>query len=83
MSVLPFVAKDAQPWTIRTRPTGPLFARASTPAFRQVNAAFGWHAAERVALKLLAQNLFDEDVQLHIFGDMIGRKVAGQVSIEF
>ena len=61
-----------------------LFARASTPAFTQVNAAFGWRfASDRVTLKLVAQNLFDEDVQQHIFGDIIGRKLAGQVSIEF
>jgi len=61
-----------------------LFARASTPAFTQVNAAFGWRfAADRVTLKVLAQNLLDEDVQQHIFGDIIGRKLAGQVSIEF
>ena len=61
-----------------------LFARASTPAFTQVNAAFGWRfAADRVTLKLVAQNVFDEDVQQHIFGDIIGRKLAGQVSIEF
>ena len=61
-----------------------LFARASTPSFTQVNAAFGWRfASDKVALKLIAQNLFDEDVQQHIFGDIIGRKLAAQVSIEF
>jgi outer membrane receptor protein involved in Fe transport len=61
-----------------------LFARASTPSFTQVNAAFGWRfASDKVTLKLVAQNLFDEDVQQHIFGDIIGRKLAGQVSIEF
>jgi outer membrane receptor protein involved in Fe transport len=61
-----------------------LFARASTPAFTQVNAAFGWRfATDRVTLKLVAQNLFDEHVQQHIFGDLIDRKLAGQVSVEF
>ncbi|HSC16522.1 MAG TPA: TonB-dependent receptor [Gammaproteobacteria bacterium] len=61
-----------------------LFARASTPSFTQVNAAFGWRfASDKVTLKLVAQNLFDEDVQQHIFGDIIGRKLAGQVSIDF
>jgi hypothetical protein len=40
-------------------------------------------ASDKVTLKLIAQNLFDEDVQQHIFGDIIGRKIAGQVSIEF
>jgi outer membrane receptor protein involved in Fe transport len=61
-----------------------LFARASTPAFTQVNAAIGWRfVSDRVTLKLVAQNLFDEEVQQHIFGDLIDRKLAGQVSIEF
>jgi len=61
-----------------------LFARAATPAFTQVNAAFGWRfVSDRVTLKLVAQNLFDERVQQHIFGDLIDRKVAGQVSIAF
>jgi hypothetical protein len=31
----------------------------------------------------VAQNLFDEHVQQHIFGDLIDRKLAGQVSVEF
>jgi len=61
-----------------------LFARASTPAFTQVNAAFGWRFAnDRVVFKLVGQNLFDERVQQHIFGDIISRKIAGQVSIQF
>jgi outer membrane receptor protein involved in Fe transport len=61
-----------------------LFARAATPSFTQVNAAFGWRfSGDRVTLKLVAQNLLDEDVQQHIFGDIIGRKLAGQVSFEF
>jgi iron complex outermembrane receptor protein len=60
-----------------------LFARAPTPSFTQVNAAVGWRFAQnRVTFKVVAQNLFDEDVQQHIFGDIIDRKIAGQVSIE-
>lgn len=61
-----------------------LFARAATPSFTQVNAAVGWRlAADRVTFKVLAQNLFDETVQQHIFGDILERKIAGQVSIRF
>jgi iron complex outermembrane receptor protein len=61
-----------------------LFARAPTPSFTQVNAAIGWRfAADRVTFKVVAQNLFDEHVQQHIFGDLLDRKLAGQVSIEF
>jgi len=61
-----------------------LFARASTSAFTQVNAAFGWRFVnDRVTFKLVGQNLFDERVQQHIFGDIISRKIAGQVSLQF
>ena len=61
-----------------------LFARAPTEAFTQVNAALGWRFVDdRLTLKLLAQNVFDEHVQQHIFGDILERKLAGQVTIEF
>jgi outer membrane receptor protein involved in Fe transport len=60
-----------------------LFARAATPSFTQVNAAAGWRfASDRVTFKVVAQNLFDEHVQQHIFGDLLDRKLAAQVSIE-
>jgi len=60
-----------------------LFARASTGAFTQLNAAVGWRFRDdRVTLKIVAQNLFDEAVQQHIFGDILERKLAAQVSIE-
>jgi hypothetical protein len=50
----------------------------------RVNTAFGWRfVSDRSRSKLVAQNLFDERVQQHIFGDLIDRKVAAQVSIEF
>jgi outer membrane receptor protein involved in Fe transport len=61
-----------------------LFARAWTPAFTQVNAAYGWRFVDdRLTLKLVVQNLFDEEVQQHIFGDLISRKFAGQISYTF
>jgi iron complex outermembrane receptor protein len=61
-----------------------LFARASTASFTQLNAAVGWRFVDdRVTFKVVAQNLFDETVQQHIFGDILERKLAGQVSLEF
>lgn len=60
-----------------------LFARAWTPAFTQVNAAVGWRFKdERITLKVQAQNLFDEHVQQHIFGDLLERRFTGQVSVQ-
>lgn len=38
---------------------------------------------ERLTLQILGANLFDEDVQQHIFGDIIGRKVTGQLGFRF
>lgn len=61
-----------------------LFARAATESFTQVNAAFGWRFRDdRFTLKLIGQNLFDERVQQHIFGDIIERRLAGQITFEF
>jgi hypothetical protein len=61
-----------------------LFARAATSSFTQVNAAVGWRfVADRITFKVVAQNLFDAKVQQHIFGDILSRKVAAQVSYEF
>jgi iron complex outermembrane receptor protein len=58
--------------------------RGWTAAFTQVNASVGWRFShDHVTLKVFAQNLFDERVQQHIFGDIISRKVAGQVSYKF
>jgi outer membrane receptor protein involved in Fe transport len=58
-----------------------LFARAPTDAFTEVNASVGWKFRDdSVTLKLIGQNLFDEKVQQHIFGDIIGRQLAAQIS---
>jgi outer membrane receptor protein involved in Fe transport len=56
----------------------------TTDSFTQVNANFGVHLLEdRLTLSVTGQNIFDERVQQHIFGDIIGRKVVGQASIHF
>jgi outer membrane receptor protein involved in Fe transport len=61
-----------------------LFARAPTDAFTQLNAAAGWRfLSERLTIKIAAQNLTDERVQQHIFGDIIDRRVEAQVSYVF
>ena len=61
----------------------PDFAREVYPALLR------WHRwgfrlfEERVTLSVIGSNLFDEEVQQHIFGDIIGRKVTGQVQFRF
>ena len=61
-----------------------LFARATTAAFTQVNAAAGWRFLdERLTLKISGQNLADERVQQHIFGDILDRRLDAHISFEF
>ena len=61
-----------------------LFARAPTDAFTQINASVGWRFREDgLTLKLIGQNIFDEKLQQHIFGDIIDRRIDAQVSFSF
>ena len=61
-----------------------LFARAATAGFTQLNASLGWRLREeKLTVKLIGQNLTDDQLQQHIFGDIIDRKIAGQVSLSF
>jgi len=61
-----------------------LFARAWTEPFTQVGATIGARfLSERLALKVIAQNVFDATVQQHIFGDLIERRVEGQLLYQF
>lgn len=64
--------------------TDVLAFRGETDAYTLVNLNLGVRlAGEKVTLSLLAQNLFDEAVQQHLFGDIIRRKVAAQLRIDF
>ena len=61
-----------------------LFARAPTNSFTQINASVGWRFRnDSLTLKLIGQNIFDDDLQQHIFGDIIDRRVDAQVSFSF
>ena len=67
-------------WTdvLDTRYWGP------TDAYTQVNLGGGIRLAdERIGLSLTAQNIFDEEILQHVFGDIIGRKITGQIRFEF
>ncbi len=55
-----------------------------TDAFTQINLGAGVRLADdRVTLSVQAQNVTDEDVQQHVFGDILERKVIGQVRFDF
>lgn len=56
----------------------------TTDAFTMVNAGFGvrW-LGERVTTSVKVVNLGNEDVQQHIFGDILKRQVVGEVRVGF
>jgi outer membrane receptor protein involved in Fe transport len=55
-----------------------------TDSFAQLNLAVGFRFADdRATFQINGQNVLDEDVQQHVFGDIIGRKVSAQVSYDF
>lgn len=55
-----------------------------TDSFTMINLGAGVHFLnEKVTLAVNAQNLADEDVQQHVFGDILSRKVTGQLTFRF
>lgn len=55
-----------------------------TDSFTQLNLGAGVRfAGDRVTLSVQAQNVTDEEIQQHVFGDILERKVIGQVRFEF
>ncbi len=61
-----------------------LNVRGFTDSFTQVNLSLGVRLLdERLTLQILGANVFDEKVQQHIFGDIISRKITGQVAFRF
>ena len=58
--------------------------RGKTDAFTQVNAAIGFRILdERMSIQVIGSNIFDDEIQQHIFGDIISRKVTGQIGFRF
>jgi len=55
-----------------------------TDSFEQFNLGCGVYFNDGNSMfKIDAQNITDEDIQQHIFGDIIGRKVSGRVIFRF
>ncbi|MFQ5551903.1 MAG: TonB-dependent receptor plug domain-containing protein, partial [Gemmatimonadales bacterium] len=55
-----------------------------TNSFVQVNASVGLRFRnERTTLTLTGNNVFDDDIQQHVFGDIISRKIAANVRFAF
>lgn len=55
-----------------------------TKAYTQLNGALGMRwADDRIITTIKAINLLDEDIQSHVFGDIMKRQVIGEVRITF
>jgi iron complex outermembrane receptor protein len=55
-----------------------------TDSYTQVNLGFGVRLnGDQTTISVTAQNIFDEEVLQHIFGDIISRKVSGQLLFRF
>ncbi len=55
-----------------------------TKAYTQVNGAFGVKfAKDKVTTTLKVINLLNEEIQSHVFGDIIKRQVIGEVRVTF
>jgi hypothetical protein len=56
----------------------------TTEAFTQVNGAFGvrW-PGDRVTTTIKFNNLLDEEIQSHVFGDILRRQVIGELRVQF
>ena len=55
-----------------------------TEAFTQVNGAFGMRwMDDKLTTTLKVINLFDEEIQSHVFGDVLKRQVIGELRVQF
>lgn len=55
-----------------------------TDSYTQLNLGFGFRLMDdKMQISISGQNVTDEEVQQHVFGDIISRKVTGQVSFRF
>jgi outer membrane receptor protein involved in Fe transport len=60
------------------------FAVGTTDSFTLFNVSLGTRLMdERLTLQVLGSNVTDEEVQQHIFGDIISRKIVGQIGFRF
>ncbi len=56
----------------------------ATDAYTMVNGSFGVHWLNgRLTTTLKVTNMFNEEIQQHIFGDVLKRNITGEVRIEF
>ncbi len=54
-----------------------------TEDYTMVNLSLGFHFNDKVTLSVIGVNIFDDEILQHIFGDVISRKVTGQLSFKF
>ncbi len=54
-----------------------------TDDYTMVNLSVGFHFNDNVTLSVIGVNIFDDEILQHLFGDIISRKITGQLSLNF
>lgn len=55
-----------------------------TEEFGQINLGFGWRFNdEKITFGIIGSNITDEEVQQHVFGDIISRKISAELRFVF
>ncbi len=57
--------------------------RGTTDDYTMVNLSVGYHINDKITLSVIGVNIFDDEILQHLFGDVISRKVTGQLSFRF
>ncbi|MCP3963553.1 MAG: TonB-dependent receptor [bacterium] len=55
----------------------------TTEDYTMTNLSLGYRFNDKVTLSVIGVNVFDDDILQHIFGDVISRKVTGQLQLKF
>jgi iron complex outermembrane receptor protein len=54
-----------------------------TDSFTSLNAGVGFRLNQRATISVIGTNLTNEKIQQHVFGDIIARKITGQIKFNF
>jgi outer membrane receptor for ferrienterochelin and colicins len=54
-----------------------------TDSYTSLNLTVGYHFNDNVTFSVIGSNVTDEQIQQHVFGDIISRRVSGQLRLSF
>jgi outer membrane receptor protein involved in Fe transport len=54
-----------------------------TDAYTLVNGTFGWKWSPKLTTSVKVNNLLNQDIQQHVFGDIIKRSIIGEIKVHY